>query len=96
MKVVAAYLEEALTFEQLAAREPDPELKADLMKQAKADRKLAADRALKDPLTPLVHTQPSDRRFYAMRPSDRRFYAGLAGYIGLSACCYVLLAMWFR
>jgi hypothetical protein len=53
MKMVADYLEKAITFEQLAAQEPDPTRRADLLKQAKAYRKLAADRALKDPLTPL-------------------------------------------
>ena len=39
--------------EQLAAAEKDPELKATLIKQAEAYRKLAAKRALHDKLTPL-------------------------------------------
>ena len=50
MKMVAEYLENALHFEQLAAAENDPELKASLIKQAEAYRKLAADRALRDKL----------------------------------------------
>jgi hypothetical protein len=51
--MVAEYLEKALSFEQLAAAENDPKLKADLMAQAQAYRQLAADRALRDPLAPL-------------------------------------------
>ena len=51
MKMVAEYLEKALNFEQLAAAEKDPKLKAELLEQAKAYRKLAAERALRDPLT---------------------------------------------
>ncbi len=53
MKMVAEHLENALHFEQLAAAEKDPELKATLIKQAEAYRKLAAKRALHDKLTPL-------------------------------------------
>ena len=53
MKMVAEYLEKALHFEQLAAAEKTPELKASLMKQAEAYRKLASDRALRDKLMPL-------------------------------------------
>ena len=53
MKMVAEYLEKALHFEQLAAAEGDPELKASLIKQAEAYRKLAAKRVLDDKLTPL-------------------------------------------
>ena len=53
MKMVAEYLDKALYFEQLAAGETDPKLKADLTKQAEAYRKLAAKRALHDKLTPL-------------------------------------------
>jgi hypothetical protein len=52
MKMVAEYLEKAIHFEQLAARETDPKLKADLLSQAQSYRKLAADRAVRDPLTP--------------------------------------------
>jgi hypothetical protein len=51
MKMVAEYLEKALNFEQLAAAETDMALKANLLKQAAAYRKLAADRALKAPLS---------------------------------------------
>jgi hypothetical protein len=49
--MVAEYLEKALNFEQLAAGESDVALKANLLKQAAAYRKLAADRALKAPLS---------------------------------------------
>ena len=45
MKMVAEYLEKALSFEQLAAVEKDPKLKADLQRQAAAYRKLASERA---------------------------------------------------
>jgi hypothetical protein len=53
MKMVAEYLEKALQFEQMASLESDAQLKVRLLEQAKAYRKLAADRALKEPLTPL-------------------------------------------
>ena len=53
MKMVAEYLEKALEFERLAFAENNPELKASLLKQAEAYRKLAADRALREKLTPL-------------------------------------------
>ena len=52
MKMVAEYLEKALDFERLAGLENDPELKASLVKQAQAYRKLASERALKEKLTP--------------------------------------------
>ena len=54
MRMVAEYLEKALHFEQMAAAESDPELKASLIKQAEAYRKMAAKRALHDKLTPLA------------------------------------------
>jgi hypothetical protein len=47
MKMVAEYLDKAITFERMAAAESDPELKASLEKQAAAYRKLAAARAKK-------------------------------------------------
>ena len=53
MEMVAEYLEKALDFERLASAEKDPEVKASLLKQAQAYRKLAADRALREKLTPL-------------------------------------------
>jgi hypothetical protein len=52
MKMVAEYLEKAIHFEQLAASETGPQLKASLLSQAANYRKLAADRALREPLTP--------------------------------------------
>jgi hypothetical protein len=45
--MIAQYLDRALQFEQLAAIEENPNLKADLEKQAAAYRKLAADRSEK-------------------------------------------------
>ena len=57
MKMVAEYLEKALHFEQLAAAEKDPKLKASLIKQAEAYRKLASKHALQrkaDPATKVV------------------------------------------
>jgi hypothetical protein len=48
MKMVAEYLEKALNFEQMAATESSPELRARLLDQARAYRKLAASRAVKD------------------------------------------------
>jgi hypothetical protein len=52
MKTIAEYLEEALHFEQMADFEKDDQLKERLLDQAKAYRKLAADRVLKEPLIP--------------------------------------------
>jgi hypothetical protein len=52
VKMIAEYLEHALQFERMAADEKNPELKADLEKQAAAYRKLAAERANKLGLQP--------------------------------------------
>jgi hypothetical protein len=52
MKMVAEYLEKAIHFEHMAAMEAEPQAKAILMAQAVAYRKLAAERAMKDPLIP--------------------------------------------
>ena len=51
MKMVAEYLEKAIHFEQMAAMEKSSQAKAALLAQAAAYRKLAAERALKEPLT---------------------------------------------
>ena len=51
--MIAEYLEKAIHFEQMAARETDPQLKAALLAQATNYRKLAAERALREKLTPL-------------------------------------------
>ena len=45
MKMLAEYLEKAVEFEAMAAREKDAKLKVDLEKQAVAYRKLAVSRA---------------------------------------------------
>ncbi|MBR1196621.1 hypothetical protein JQ634_26090 [Bradyrhizobium sp. AUGA SZCCT0240] len=45
MKLLNEYLNHALSFEQLAAQEERPEVKAQFEEQAAAYRKLAADRA---------------------------------------------------
>jgi hypothetical protein len=50
--MIAEYIEHALQFEQLAAHEKNPQLKADLEKQGQAYRKMAADRAKKLGLKP--------------------------------------------
>jgi hypothetical protein len=47
MKMLAEYLETAIKFEQMAAEEKDPKLRADLEKQAQSYRKLAEQRAKK-------------------------------------------------
>ena len=54
MKMLAEYLEKAITFERMAAEEKDAKLKADFEKQAIAYRDLAAERAkrLKLPVPP--------------------------------------------
>jgi ABC-type Zn uptake system ZnuABC Zn-binding protein ZnuA len=57
MKMLAEYLDSALKFEQMAAHEKDPKLKADFEKQAAAYRKLAEKRAKEYGLK-----MPSDRR----------------------------------
>jgi hypothetical protein len=50
--MIAEYLEHALQFERLAAEEPNPDLRAQLAKQAAAYRKLAAERTQKLGLEP--------------------------------------------
>jgi hypothetical protein len=47
MKMLTEYLEHALEFERLAAKETDPILKAQFAKQASTYRKLATERAAK-------------------------------------------------
>jgi hypothetical protein len=47
MKMIAEYLEHALTFEQMAAAETSPEVKAVFDQQAATYRKLAAERTKK-------------------------------------------------
>jgi hypothetical protein len=65
--MVAEYLEKALNFEQLAAKEKDAALKVKLLAQAAAYRKMAAERALRDPLTPPSSPSPSDTAHKAKR-----------------------------
>jgi hypothetical protein len=45
MKMLAEYLEKAITFERSANAEKDAKAKAELIAQAKAYRKLATERA---------------------------------------------------
>jgi hypothetical protein len=47
MKMIAEYVEHAIRFEQMAKEEQNPQLKADLEKQAEAYLKLAQERANK-------------------------------------------------
>jgi len=61
MKLIAEYLDHALSFERLAAHEKNPTLKADFEKQVAAYRKLAAKRAaelgLEPPMEPEIRTE---------------------------------------
>jgi hypothetical protein len=50
--MIAEYLEHALQFERMAGEEKNPQLKAQLERQAAAYRKLAAERAKKLGLQP--------------------------------------------
>jgi hypothetical protein len=52
VRLVAEYLEKAVDFEHLAALEVEPNVKAALLKQAAAYRKLAAERAAQVRQTP--------------------------------------------
>ena len=45
MRMIAEYLERTHQFERMATRTPDPELKAQLLEQAAAYRRLAEKRA---------------------------------------------------
>jgi hypothetical protein len=53
MEMIARYLEKAIDFEKMALKENNPTLKAALLKQATAYRKLADERARKLNLPPL-------------------------------------------
>jgi len=53
--MIAEYIEHALQFERLAAHEQNPEVKEAFEKQAKAYRKIAAERANKLGLQPPVN-----------------------------------------
>jgi hypothetical protein len=57
MKMLAEYLDNATQFEQMAAHENDPNLKAQFEKQAAAYRKLA-----EKPANDYGLKMPSDRR----------------------------------
>jgi hypothetical protein len=52
MKLLTEYLERAVNLERLAASEPDSNFKNELLKQAAAYRKLAAQRAKQYGLPP--------------------------------------------
>ena len=55
MKMIAEYLENALRFELMASETTDAKLKADLLAQAQAYRKLAAERAERQNLSLPTH-----------------------------------------
>jgi hypothetical protein len=57
MKMLAEYFDTATKFEQMAAQENDPKLKAEFERQATAYRKLAEKRAKE-----YGHKPPSDRK----------------------------------
>ncbi|WP_409190342.1 hypothetical protein [Bradyrhizobium sp. RDM4] len=61
MKLLNEYLEHALTFERMAAEESNPEVKAQFEQQAKAYRRLAAQRAEKYGL-PAPSEPPEEER----------------------------------
>jgi hypothetical protein len=50
MKLLIEYIERAVQLERLAAQEENPAFKAELLKQAGAYRKMAADRAVQQGL----------------------------------------------
>jgi hypothetical protein len=58
--MIAEYLENAIRFEQMAEQSSDPKFKANLLQQAAAYRKLAAERAKKLNIT--LPTAPATRR----------------------------------
>ena len=61
MKLLNEYLDHALTFERLAEQEQKPEIRTQFAEQAKAYRKLAAERAAKYGLPPpSLPAQPHD------------------------------------
>lgn len=45
MKMLAEYLEKAISFERMALAENDPKLRSELEKQGRAYRELASERA---------------------------------------------------
>jgi hypothetical protein len=70
MKMIAEYIEHALQFERLAAHEQNPEVKEAFEKQAKAYRKIAAERANKLGLQPPVKlTDPAEVNVPTTEPS---------------------------
>jgi hypothetical protein len=64
MKMLAEYLEKAITFETLAAAENDAKVKADLIAQAKDYRKLATERATR---YGLKHLSPQNPKASAVK-----------------------------
>lgn len=62
MKMVAEYLDKAITFERLAAAEKDAKVKAELIAQAKAYRQLATERAKRLGLINRRHKQTETLR----------------------------------
>jgi hypothetical protein len=52
MKLLIEYIERAVQLERLAAQEENPSFKTELLKQASAYRKMAADRAAQHGLPP--------------------------------------------
>jgi hypothetical protein len=60
MKMLAEYLERAINFELMAAEEKDDRLKASLLAQAAAYRRLAAKQAVRLKLAPSPQSANSD------------------------------------
>ena len=59
VKMLAQYQEHALEFERMAANEKDPQVKAQLERQAAAYRKLAATRARAPGMEPASGVRPN-------------------------------------
>jgi len=75
--MVAEYVEHALQFERLAAHEKNPQLKADLEKQAAAYRRLAADEQKRWGCSPRSSTEELHGHVYRNSipaRQDRRHY----------------------
>ena len=86
MKLLNEYLEHALTFERMAAEESNPEVKAQFEQQAKAYRRLAAQRAEKYGLpAPSAATRRGTPGL--VQRMHRRTLGGQAGILGQSDGC---------
>jgi hypothetical protein len=80
MKMLAEYVEHAIQFEHLAADEGDPGVRARLLDQAKAYRKLAEERAARLKVTlPLPKKSNRDRTHVPSVPAPKSLTARMVG-----------------